>query len=118
MERQGGDVSYLKNISKAKYIIQVKAKKSGYIENLDAEKCGKVSLDLGAGRIRKEDKIDYLAGIVLEKKIGDKVNTGEVLCHIHTNLEERIEKAKLDLEEAYVISENKPIEYEHILGII
>lgn len=103
---------------KAKYIAEVKAKKSGYIESLDAEKCGKVSLDLGAGRIRKEDKIDHTAGIVLEKKIGDKVKTGEVLCYIYTNVEEKIEKAKLDLEEAYTINEDKPKQYKHILGII
>lgn len=70
------------------------------------------------GRITKEDKIDSLAGIVLNKKIGDKVEKGETLAYIHTNLEDRIEEAKKDIQNAYEISENKPANYEHILGII
>lgn len=79
---------------------------------------GKVSLDLGAGRLKKEDNIDHLAGIVLEKKIGDKVEIGDILCYIHTNKEERIERAIEDLEGAYKISKSQEDEYKHILDII
>ncbi len=68
--------------------------------------------------MKKEDKIDYLAGIVLNKKIGDKVEKGETLAYIHTNSFERIEKAKEDMLESYEISKEKPEEYKHILGII
>lgn len=57
-------------------------------------------------------------GIILDKKIGDTVNEGEILAYIHTNKEETIEKAKEDILKAYEISENKPEEYKHILGII
>lgn len=118
MQRQYGDVSYLDNIPKAKYIEEIKADREGYITSLDAEICGKVSIDLGAGRLKKEDGIDHLAGIVLEKKIGDKVNVGDTLAYIHTNRESEIEKAKVNLKLAYVISERKPDKYEHILGIL
>lgn len=70
------------------------------------------------GRNKKEDKIDYQAGIVLNKKIGDKVNIDEALACIYTNTEERLIDAKEDLEKAYEINEEKPANYEHILGII
>ena len=73
---------------------------------------------MALGRITKEDKIDSLAGIVLNKKIGDKVEKGETLAYIHTNLEDRIEEAKKDIQKAYKISEIAPEKYEDILGII
>lgn len=53
VEKQNGNISYLENIPKAKYIIPVKAEKSGYVKTLDAKKCGEVSLSLGA---RKDEK--------------------------------------------------------------
>lgn len=59
--KQNGDISYLKNIPKAKYIVEVKSEKEGYITELDAEVCGRISLMLGAGRIEKKDDIDHLA---------------------------------------------------------
>lgn len=67
--------------------------------------------------MKKEDKIDNLAGIVLNKKIGDRVDTGDILAYIHTNKEENknaIEEIKL----AYEILGDKPEEYKHILNII
>lgn len=67
--------------------------------------------------MKKEDKIDSLAGIILNKKIGDKVEEGEALAYIHTN-KENVEKEIEILKSAYEISENRPNEYEHILGII
>ena len=70
------------------------------------------------GRITKEDKIDSLAGIVLNKKIGDKVEKGETLAYIHTNLEDRINEAEKSIQKAYKISETAPEKYEDILGII
>lgn len=117
VKKQYGDVEYLKHIEKAKYIFPVEAKESGYVEKLNAEKLGKAALNLGAGRIKKEDKIDYTAGIVLEKKIGDKVNIGDILAYIHSN-KENIEEAKQMIEASYKISKEKPEEYRDILNII
>lgn len=70
------------------------------------------------GRIKKEDKIDYLAGIVLNKKIGDKVEKGEILAYIHTNDESKIEEAKNEIEIAYKIESEKQEEYIDILDVI
>ena len=75
-------------------------------------------LNWGLGRITKEDKIDHLAGIVLEKKIGDKVEEGETLAYIHTNREQVIDGAIEELKRAYEISKSEASKYEHILGII
>ena len=68
VKNQCGDVSYLENINKfekAKYIEPIKAEKDGYIQEINAEEVGKIACSLGAGRIRKEDKIDYTVGIKL-----------------------------------------------------
>lgn len=75
-------------------------------------------LCLEHGRRTKEDKIDYLAGIVLEKKIGDKVEKGEALAYVHTNKEEVIKIAIEELKIAYEIRNEKPEKYKHILEII
>ena len=68
--------------------------------------------------MKKEDEIDHLAGIVLEKKIGDKVKKGEILAYIHTNKEDKISQAETDLQSSYEISEEIPDKYNHILGVI
>lgn len=118
IENQGGKTEYLKNIPKAKYIEPLISEEEGYIESLDAEICGKVSLALGAGRIQKEDQIDHLTGLILEKKTGDKIEKGEPLAYIHSNVEEKIEEAKQALKQAYKITKQKPEEYKHVLNII
>ena len=93
---QGGDESFIYNPSKfevAKYKRQVLSTKSGYITEVDTEGYGLASLMLGAGRNTKEDKIDYLAGIVLNKKRGDFVEKGEVLATMYTSNESLLEGA-------------------------
>lgn len=126
VENQCGDISYIKDLSKfkkAKNIYEVKANKEGYVQKLNAKEIGEVARDLGAGRIRKEDSIDYEAGIVLNKKIGNKVNVGEVLAEIHTNKEEIIKEAEKRILNAYEIEDNpiedNPIEDKiNILGVM
>ena len=106
VQNQGGDISYIENtekFEKAKYIIPVKAKKSGIITSLPAEEIGKLSVFLGAGRMRKEDSIDYTAGIELNKKILDKVNPGEVIATIHTNNMEKGKETENKIQEIYEI---------------
>ncbi len=88
ISKQGGDISYLENTNKfekSKYIIPVFSCKSGYIKELNAQKIGEASMNLGAGRKKKEDSIDFSVGIILEKKIGAKVECGEILAYIHAN---------------------------------
>ena len=68
---------------------------------MKAEKIGKASCNLGAGRQKKEDSIDFSAGIILNKKVGDYVNIGEPLAYLHTNKEEVIEETKKYVLSAY-----------------
>ena len=97
VQNQGGDISYINNIDKfekSKYIIPVISLKSGVISEMNAEDIGKVACLLGAGRVRKEDNIDYTAGIILNKKVGDYVKENEILAYIHTNNKDVINEAK------------------------
>lgn len=106
VKNQNGDVSYIVDINKfkkAKYIVPVKAKKSGRIVSLKAEEIGKLSVFLGAGRIRKEDSIDYEAGLVLNKKVDSNVETGDILAYIHSNNEQKAKEASEKLLEIYRI---------------
>ena len=121
VENQNGDISYIENpekFQKAKHIIPVYAEKTGYIEKLDARKIGVISVHLGAGRIKKEDGIEHSVGILLEKKIGEKVQKGEILSYIHANDEEKGKTAIEDIKTAYKIVENQVKEEKYILGII
>ncbi len=103
---QGGDVSYIDDTNKferAKYIMQVEATRDGTITSLEAEEIGKLSVSLGAGRMKKEDKIENSVGIVLDKKIGDNVKKGNIVAYIHANDENKAKEAVKKLEKIYVI---------------
>lgn len=106
IQNQGGDVSYIENLEKfetAKYIMPVTAEKEGIVKTLKAEEVGKISVSLGAGRIRKEDTIDNSVGIILEKKVGDRIEAGEVIAYIHANDERKGKEAVKRLQEVYEI---------------
>ena len=109
---QGGDISMLSHNSKYEY--KIYSKINGYITKMDTAKIGKISSMLGAGRIKKDDTIDYAAGIVLNKKINDYVNINDLLATLYTDKE-------LDLTEDYLscleITDNR-IDNELILGVI
>ena len=121
VQNQGGDISYIeepKKFERAKYIMPVLASRTGYIVKLPAENVGNISVDLGAGRIKKEDDIDKAVGIVLEKKVSDYVCENDIIAYIHANDEKKGKNAVEKLKTAYVIEDQKPIEENHILGII
>jgi pyrimidine-nucleoside phosphorylase len=86
IENQGGDPSYIMNpekLPKAKFITEFKADKDGYVSELVADEIGKAAMLLGAGRETKDSVIDLAVGLVLNKKVGDAVKTGDVLLYIH-----------------------------------
>lgn len=102
---QGGDVSYIDHPEKfplAKHIVEVRASKPGYIKRIVALEIGESAMRLGAGRETFDDVIDMAAGIVLNKKVGDKVAKGDVLCVVHTNKDEYASILK-DIENAFTI---------------
>ena len=93
VDNQGGDVSYIENtdkFEKAKYIEKIVAKKSGKITKLDALQIGKLSSYLGAGRMKKEDKINPRVGFVFAKKVGDEVKEGDTIGFVHADDEDKV----------------------------
>jgi len=117
---QGGNPEVIDNwdlLPKAKNIHQIISQSEGYIYSIDAEDIGLGAMLLGAGRMKKEDPIDYAAGISLKKKIGDKVNLGEVICELKTNLEQ-FDDAIMKVKNAFVIKDEKPETKPYIYNII
>lgn len=114
VKAQGGNVEQIidtNKFKKAKYTKDVLIDKDGYIVSVDAEKYGLASLILGAGRNKKEDKIDLSAGIILHAKTGDKVKRGQVLATMYTSNPTTFEKAEEILLSATDIkTEQKTIE--------
>lgn len=120
VKNQGGDISYLEDtekFSKAKFIEPIKSKKQGYIQEINAEEVGKIACNLGAGRIRKEDKIDYTVGIKLCKKVSEKVSQGDDLAYIYANDVEKLQEAKQKLEKIIKIDKDKIEQEPTIFGI-
>ena len=108
---QHGDINYIDHPDKfpiAKNIVEIKALNSGYVSRINALEIGLGSMHLGGGREKIDDKIDMSAGIVLNKKIGDSVKKGEVLCKLYTNHQEYDEIYESVLK-AFKISAKKPI---------
>ena len=93
---QGGNTSWIENTDnfpKAKFEVQIKAPKSGFIKSMNTEKIGKLACSLGAGRETKDTIIDYSAGIKILKKTSDYVEENEVIAILYTNKEEKIENS-------------------------
>lgn len=89
--RQGGDISKIKIAKKTK---NIRAYKSGTIKVIDALEIGKLSVKLGAGKEKLDDKIDYGVGIKLNKQLGDKVRKGELLATLYVNGDVKINNIK------------------------
>lgn len=116
---QGGDVSVIEDSNKfkrAKVEHNVIATTSGYISSMDTEQCGVVSMVLGAGRETKESSIDFNAGIVLKKTIGDYVNVGDIIAILYSSDMSKCISAQELLYKAIHISDNKPKIVSNVLA--
>ncbi|KES17749.1 Thymidine phosphorylase [Gilliamella apicola SCGC AB-598-B02] len=108
IEAQGGDssvVDHPEKLASAPYQIALPALKSGYVSRIIADQIGIAAMQLGAGRATKEDVIDPSVGIMLHKKVGDKVAEGEALLTIHANTD-KIDAIKQKLYDNITISDN------------
>ena len=106
VKKQGGDISYIENPKKfksAKYILEVESYRNGIVKELNAEDIGRVACFLGAGRIKKDDKIDMASGIILNKKVHDYVEEGDCLCEVHCDDEKKAKEAVKELEKIFKI---------------
>lgn len=118
---QGGDPQVARRdgvLPAAKLTVAVPASASGYIKAINAAIIGHSAMLLGAGRENKESQIDPSAGIILQKKVGDAVKSGETLALIHANGTERLDQVKEHVWSAYQIGDNKPEPVRLILGSI
>ncbi len=118
---QGGDITVIENPEKlltAKYKISVNSLESGYIEKIEAKNIGQAVVNLGGGRMKKEDSVDYSVGIEVLKKIGDEVKAGEPLLHIYSNDEAKAMLQVEFLRKSYKISKEKVEKEKEILGVI
>jgi pyrimidine-nucleoside phosphorylase len=113
VELQGGDprvVDDPKTLPQARHSQQVLSAKEGYIASLQCEQVGTACVILGGGRERKEDSVDPAVGIVLHRKVGDRVAAGEPIATIYYNSGSRVERAQQLLEESCGISDSPPSE--------
>ncbi|MFQ3542909.1 pyrimidine-nucleoside phosphorylase [Halobacillus rhizosphaerae] len=120
VQAQGGDVNMIDNLDllpQAKFDVEVKAEKDGYVSAIDAESIGVAAMYLGAGRATKEDQINHGVGITLKKKIGDKVRASEPLVVLHSD-EQSPDASIQKVKEAYTISEEEVLAPELIHKVI
>jgi pyrimidine-nucleoside phosphorylase len=106
---QGGDVACVDDPSRlprAKSSLDVTSPASGYVTAIQCEDVGTACVLLGGGREKKEDSVDPSVGIVLHKKVGDRVTAGEKLCTLMYNSETRVVRAKALTQQSYRIADS------------
>ena len=91
---------------------------AGYVSAIDAELIGQASAMIGAGRDTKEDAIDPAVGVILEVKVGQKIDAGGVLCRLYYTNEEHVDEAAQSVEDAFRISGTVPEERALILEVV
>jgi pyrimidine-nucleoside phosphorylase len=94
----------------------VTAAAEGYVESIDALEVGMASLELGAGRVRKEDKVDHAAGLVIEAAVGAYVRAGDPLVVVHARSEQLVQKVKSRLQQAWRLSASEVRRPPHVLA--
>jgi len=110
VESQNGDISICDDYTKlpqASIKYEVKASKDGFVKNIDALKIAKACKNLGAGREKKSDKIDYSAGIYLTQKYTEPVKQGETIAVIYTNKKDSVKEAEAMILDAFEISDEE-----------
>ena len=107
VRRQGGDdriVEEPERMGSSRYSRDVLAGRTGFIAEMAAQESGRASQHLGAGRLRKEDEIDFTAGIRMHVRSGDSVQEGDVLATLYGADSRRLEEAEIIMEAAIRIS--------------
>lgn len=110
IQAQGGDATIIedeKRLPQARYIYPVSAEEEGYLSAIKTKELGLLSVEIGAGRARKDDPIDPAVGFILEKKVGDRVQPGDTLLSIHSNKKD-IEGIMERIKKAFLITPEKP----------
>lgn len=118
---QGGDAGVIDDYTKfpkIKYTYELKASLDGYIQHIDALQIAYGCKLLGAGRELKTDVIDYGVGVFINKKTGEAVKKGDVICTIYANDETKMNNALEYCKAAFTLSDTKPVIHDLIYEII
>ena len=110
VELQGGNISYInmpEKYPKSKYSRNVHSVKNGFVKEIDTYQLGMASLGLGAGRRTKEDKIDFRAGIILKKKIGDYIKMDDIICEVFSESRTKMKTAEEMILNSIIFSKTK-----------
>ena len=121
IKAQGGDPNVMDRfdlLPNATGVREIASPRNGYISGIDAQLIGQASAMIGAGRDTKEDTIDPAVGVILEVKVGTKVDAGSVLCRIYYTKEDRLEEAAELIEDSFRVSTAAPEERELILEVV
>jgi len=121
IQAQGGNAQALDKfelLPNATGMREITSPRAGYVSAIDAEDIGRASTLMGAGRERKDDRIDPAVGVILEVKMGEKVDAGSVLCRLYYTSEEHVEEAAEMVEDAFRVSQQKAEERELILEVV
>ncbi len=121
VEVHQGDVDYIKDYKKlkrAKNSFAVKASEDGFVNGLDAHGFGLASVELGGGRMHIEDKIDFLSGIVMNKKCGEKISKGDVVCELFAEDADKLKRAAELVNDAIKIEKENKFKKNLIIDII
>jgi pyrimidine-nucleoside phosphorylase len=97
---------------------EISTSRGGYISAIDAELIGQASSMIGAGRSTKEDTIDPAVGVILEVKVGQKIDAGSILCRLYHTSEDNLEEAAELIEDAFRISQQPTEERDLILEVV
>jgi pyrimidine-nucleoside phosphorylase/thymidine phosphorylase len=121
IQAQGGNPQVLDRfelLPNASGAREITSPRAGFVSAIQAEDIGLASSMIGAGRDTKEDTIDPAVGVILEVKVGEKVEAGAVLCRLYYTKDERLEEAAQLVEDAFRISTHAPEERELILETV
>ena len=121
IQAQGGNPQVLDRfelLPNATGVREISSPRQGFVSAIEAELIGQASSLIGAGRDTKEDTIDPAVGVILEVKVGQKVESGGVLCRLYYTGEDRVEEAAQMIEDAFRISSTAPEDRELILEVV
>jgi pyrimidine-nucleoside phosphorylase len=121
IEAQGGNPQVLDRfdlLPNATGAREIASPRAGFVSAVNAGDIGRASAMMGAGRDTKDAQIDPAVGVILEVKVGDKVEAGAVLCRLYYTKEDRLDDAAQQVEDAFKISTHPPEERELILEVV
>src|SRR5690606_9656023 len=114
VEAQGGSVPDVADPSRRaaeaeEFVVIAPPETQGFVASIDARAIGQAAVHLGAGRARKEDAVDPLAGIVLERLTGDPIHPGDPLARLYTSKERNFADLELRIQAAFRFAPEKPL---------